>query len=405
MSRDAGARGNPYLEIRAHLRRTRANQYSLNAVTAVLDACDVAWSVWDDPRQLGAPGGRRSLVLYSFMTTDLGWVRDEVAALRRERPGLVLVAGGAHATADPVGTLALGFDHVFAGEAERSLSAFLRQGGEGEAVLRDPDGGPPALDDFPPFGRGRWGPVELSRGCRWGCAFCAVGRRRVRHRSPEVVLAAVERLRAAGRRTVAFITSDALSYGDGLGDLEHLLRGVRALGAGPVLGTFPSEVRPERLTLDAAELLGRYCHNRTVVIGAQSGSDDVLRRLGRGHTVGQVVEAARNARAAGLEPHVDLIVGLPEETLEERLATIALARQLRRETGARIHAHYFHPLPGTLLWGQDPTPLDPETRRALLDLRAGGAEDGYWQEHERWTWRVIEWARRGWIQTPRTPAA
>jgi radical SAM superfamily enzyme YgiQ (UPF0313 family) len=97
---------------------------------------------------------------------------------------------------------------------------------------------------------------------------------------------------------------------------------------------------------------------------------------------------------------VDLIFGLPAETLEERRATAALARRLRQEAGAKIHAHFFHPLPGTPLWGLEPTPLDPETRAFLAGLRRGGAEDGYWQEHERWAWQVLDWARRGWIRTP-----
>lgn len=386
----------------ALVRQTRTNQYTVNVLTAILDGCGVAWETCASPADLCAAAHRArtrgAVALYSFTTPQLPGVRREVRAVRREAPGLVFLAGGPHASADPEGTLALGFDHVCVGEGEETLPAFLEAGGRAEPVLRGRGGGP--LDAFPPFGRGRHGPVELTRGCAFGCGFCAVGRRAPRHRSLASVLESARDLCGRGRPALAFITPDALSYGGGLGALEALLGGVRELGAIPSLGIFPSEVRPERVTPEAAELLRTYCRNRTLVIGAQSGSDDVLRRLGRGHTVEDVERAARVARAAGFLPHVDLIFGLPDESEEDRKATVALARRLRRETGAKVHAHYFHPLPGTPLWGRDPTPLDPATRSFLQELRVAGAEDGHWEEQERWAWEILEWARRGWIRTP-----
>lgn len=388
----------------ALLRQTAVNRYTWNAVAAVLDACDTDWAVADTWEDLCAQadralrGGRRVLAFYSFQTPALVSVRDEVRRLRREVPGAVPCAGGPHATADPEGTLALGFDHVFAGEAEATLPAFLAAGGRGLGVVRQDC--EVAFGAWPAFGGNRVGPVELTRGCPWRCGFCAVGGRKRRHRPPESVLEAAQRLRDRGRRTVTFITPDALSYGEDLGALDGLLADLDGLGLSPSLGIFPSEVRPERVTGEAVGILRRRCRNRALVIGAQSGSDAALRRLGRGHTVGDVERAARTARRGGFLPHVDLIFGLPAETLEERRATVALARRLRQETGAKIHAHFFHPLPGTPLWGLEPTPLDPETRAFLAGLRRGGAEDGYWQEHERWAWQVLDWARRGWIRTP-----
>jgi B12-binding domain/radical SAM domain protein len=271
-------------------------------------------------------------------------------------------------------------------------------------VLRDPDGGPPDLDRYPPFAGPRFGPVEVTRGCPYRCGFCAVGGRSVRHRSADGILAAAERLRASGRRRVVFVTPDALSYGGSLGELEALLAGLRRVGARPSAGSFPSEVRPDRVTPEAVEILARYCENRTLVMGAQSGDDAVLRRLGRGHTVEDVLRAARVARRGGFTPHVDLIFGLPEETPEEQRATVELARTLRREVDARLHVHYFHPLPGTPFWGRDPSPLSGEARAFLGDVRASGAEDGCWPEQERWAWQLVEWSRQGLIRVPRGAA-
>jgi B12-binding domain/radical SAM domain protein len=387
----------------ALLRQTPTNRYTLNAVTAILDCCGVAWVAFDDLDCLAGAASRSPapvLVLYSFMTLRLPEVRREVDQLRVRAPRALLLAGGAHPTADPEGTLASGFHHVFVGEAEETLPAFLSDPAGSSPVLRAAEVRADALDRYPAFGRGRYGPVEMSRGCAFGCAFCAVGGGPQRHRSEAAVLAAVELLQSRGRRTLSFITPDALSYGGGLASLESLLERLERRGAMPSLGIFPSEVRPERVTPEAVALLRRFCRNRALVIGAQSGSDAVLRRLGRGHGVRDVERAACVARQGGFLPHVDLIFGLPGETPEERQSTVDLARRLRRETGAKIHAHYFHSLPGTPLWGREPTPLDRETRRFLGDLRAGGGEDGYWQEQERWAWEILDWGRRGWIRTP-----
>lgn len=389
----------------AVLRESRVNRYTINTLSAILDACGVPWTAAGsrEAAALALAEGPRagSLILYSFMTPHLLDVRAEVQELRDAHPDALFLAGGPHASADPEGTLAAGFDHVFMGEAERTLPAFLAAGIGGEAVIRETDGRFADLDALPSFGGGRWGPVELTRGCRYDCAFCAVASGPVRHRSPAAVLRDAERLAAMDRAKISFVTPDALSYRESLSELELLLSALRSMGMKPVLGTFPSEVRPDRITTEAVDVLRRHCANRTLVIGAQSGSDAVLRRLGRGHTVKHVEEAARIASRAGFTPHVDVIFGLPEESAEEQASTVALADRLVRETGARIHAHYFHPLPGTKYWGQNPSPLGDVARSFLRGLRSAGAEDGWWQEQERWAWQIVEWAERGWIRTPR----
>ncbi len=381
------------------LRETRSNRYSLNWLAAVAAASGVPWRAAATPKALieAASGRGPVLVGYSFMTPDLEEVAREAAELKHRTPHALWVAGGAHPTADPEGTLALGFDRVFVGEADRTFPAFLAEG-DGSRVIRDPEGGPPTLDPYPCFGPERPGPVEITRGCRARCGYCAVGRRRVRHRAPGTVERWTRLLVAEGRRLIRFITPDALGYGWGLEVLEELLARVRAAGGEPVLGAFPSEVRPERVTPEAVHLLGRYCHNRVLVIGAQSGSPRILQRIRRGHTVEHVLEAARIARWGGFLPHVDLIFGLPGETPDDQAATVELARRLIRECGARIHAHYFLPLPGTPLWGHAPAPLYPKTRNFLEQASAGGALDGRWREQQVLAARIRGWAESGRIR-------
>ena len=68
---------------------------------------------------------------------------------------------------------------------------------------------------------------------------------------------------------------------------------------------------------------------RTIELGAQSMCDEVLALSGRGHTVEQTVDAARQIKARGFELILQMMTGLPGDTLERTIETakriIALA--------------------------------------------------------------------------------
>ena len=70
-------------------------------------------------------GGKDSLIGFSFMTPDFGQVREEIEWLRAHLSGNpVFLAGGAHPSGDPGGTLRMGFDFVFIGESEETFPQF-----------------------------------------------------------------------------------------------------------------------------------------------------------------------------------------------------------------------------------------------------------------------------------------
>ena len=147
-------------------------------------------------------------------------------------------------------------------------------------------------------------------------------------------------------------------------------------------GTFPSELRPEHVSPRALALVARYCDNRAVLIGGQSGSDRMLERMGRGHDAASVERAARLAIEAGLAPSVDLIFGFPGEEEVDRAATRALALRLV-EAGARIHAHAFMPLPGTPWAAAPQAKIDARSRILLERLASQGRVHGSWRRQER----------------------
>lgn len=376
------------------LRWTRFNRYTLAALAGLVDERlpEIPVALAAAPAEVEALAqGARTLVAYSFLSPQAPEALAEISRLKaRLGERIVVLAGGPHATACAGEVLEAGADLVFRGEAEESLvselAALLEGRGAPPGTIVDPlPLGP--LDRYPPFalGRGLFAPIELRRGCAGRCAFCQTPRlaAALRERSPEGVLEHGRRMRAKGCRRIHFIAPDALSYGARAGRpdpdlLERFLSSLAATGLEVVFGTFPSEVAPERLARcpEAAAVLRRHVANRRLVIGGQSGSEEVLRRLGRTHTVADIAAAAAVARAAGFEPLVDILFGTPDETRAEREATLALMQRLHREHGARINLHSFLPLPGTPLAGARPARIEPDLLAALGRLTARGVAGG-----------------------------
>jgi B12-binding domain/radical SAM domain protein len=348
--------------------------------------------------------GRRPVVAWSFYSVDADAAAADLAAVRWRTDGALHIAGGVHATAEPLATLQVGFDLVAVGEGEattravfeavargedpRSLRGIAHLDEAGRFVSHGPADRSP-LDTFPSFRHGRWQPIEITRGCIYACAFCQtpyVFKARFRHRSVESVRRHVEAMAAEGSRFVRFLTPTALSYGSegeepNLAAVEELLRATRE-AAGPsariYFGTFPSEVRPEHVTPEALEVLRRWVDNDTIVIGAQSGSERVLEAMRRGHGVAEVERAVRLAVLGGFRPEVDLLLGFPGETRADREASLQLAERLVA-MGARIHSHAMLPLPGTPMRDAVPEPIEDDVATRLARLEAKGAMWGAWR--------------------------
>jgi B12-binding domain/radical SAM domain protein len=299
----------------------------------------------------------------------------------------ITIAGGPHATAcwRQVTDYA---DYVVVGEGEYLLPELLSRIRDGRPVslpgiaTRDtciPPASTVILDAYPAFSRMK-GYVEISRGCPFSCAYCQTPRifgTVIRHRSVESIVKYASRYRDA-----RFVTPNAFAYGsDGTrphpGRLRELLSALRNT---IYFGTFPSEVRPEFITEETLGLVTRYCANTAIQFGAQSGSNAVLQRIGRGHTVEDVVAAVELCTGAGLTPVVDIIVGFPFESDDDQRATADLVRWISRY--GKIHAHSFLPLPGTPLAQSAPRPLSRDLSRLLGSLALGGKLTGSWRSLE-----------------------
>lgn len=364
-------------------------------------------------------GGARVLVLWSFYSPDAAALAEELRQIRAvaDAPSVTHVAGGVHATAEPVQTLDAGWDVAAVGEGESTLLRLVDAVGDPAGIpglaYRDATGAlvrtgkarQRPLDDFRGFSLAwdRFNAIEITRGCVYACRFCQTPfmfSARFRHRSAANVRWHVDRMRERGLRDVRFITPTAMSYGsDGeepnLPAVEELLATCKE-GIGPAgrvfFGSFPSEIRPEHVSPEALRLVRRYCANDNIIVGAQSGSERVLDAAKRGHGVEEIRRAVRLGVAEGFRINVDMIFGMPGESARDAAASLDLARELA-DLGARIHAHTFMPLPGTPWRDAPPGDVDPATISEVDRLSRRGALYGHWQRQRDHAARLAAAAR------------
>jgi radical SAM superfamily enzyme YgiQ (UPF0313 family) len=83
---------------------------------------------------------------------------------------------------------------------------------------------------------------------------------------------------------------------------------------------------------------------RLMIVGYESGDEQILRNIKKGATIDMAKRYTENAHKLGLVIHGDFIVGLPGETRETLRKTIDFAKSLDVET---IQVSIAHAFPGT----------------------------------------------------------
>jgi len=375
------------------------------------------------------------VVAFSFMSSALFTTTQLLkylqAAFADSRQQLLFVAGGPHASGDAAGALAMGFDVVFIGEGEYSFLSFLHRLSEGRRDFQDirglafakgdnidsgiaRTGRAPLIDltaQYPSIGvrHRRLGAIEIGRGCPHACGFCQtpfLHGARMRHRRLENVLEHIEILVGAGFKDIRFITPDALAYNshDGVHPeperLEEALVAMHEVAGTAKLkfGEFPSEMRPEHITPELAQLLNRYSDAAYIAIGAQSGSERMLEAMHREHDVA-AVERAVSCLAKYCSKlkkiYIDFIAGLPGESPnDEELSQKLMERLTRISPKVCIHSHTFMPLPGTPMQYMPPGSVGKTTRAIFEKLSKRGQEWGDWQEQEQIAASITEFRRK-----------
>ena len=163
----------------------------------------------------------------------------------------------------------------------------------------------------------------------------------------EQVARSIERAsagRSAARGFLAYFQAHTNTYGP----VERL----RALYAEaldhPHVVGLDISTRPDCVPDDVLDLIAEFAERTHVwlELGLQSASDDTLRRINRGHTVAEFVDAVERAHARDLRVCAHVIFGFPWETPDMMRATADLVAGLRID-GVKFHSLYC--VPGTPL--------------------------------------------------------
>ncbi len=112
-------------------------------------------------------------------------------------------------------------------------------------------------------------------------------------------------------------------------DLDALITRLKAVFDFSTVQEFTVEAgRPDSITREKLEVLKRHGVTR-ISINPQTMKDETLKLIGRRHTVADVREKFLMAREAGFDNiNMDLIIGLPEEDLEDVRATMEAVKDL-----------------------------------------------------------------------------
>jgi radical SAM superfamily enzyme YgiQ (UPF0313 family) len=327
------------------------------------------------PLQAAVAELKPQVVAFSATTGLHRRVLDLARTLRPYYPGLVLL-GGAHPTYFPEVIQDPGLDLICRGEGEKPLAELLDCLDQGRDFSGVPGlwvkragqvtENPPAdliedLDSIPfpdrslleradPFfHRSAMRRLVTMRGCPYRCAYCYNGTlqdllhghgRYLRQRSVENVLAELRTL--PGPRTINLV-DDTFGVKREWA-LEFLDRYGREFGW-PLIVNARVELLDEEL-IRALKTANCHC----VQIGLESGDAKIREQvLGRKVAEEKILAAGAALHRHGLKFLTYNMIGLPEETLDQALATLALNGRLQVDYP---RVSIFQPYPRTALGDQ-----------------------------------------------------
>jgi len=193
------------------------------------------------------------------------------------------------------------------------------------------------------------GMVTIIEGCNKSCTFCIVPKTRgpERSRTMDVILAEVRHLVEYGFREIELLGQTVNHWRDpeSEADFADLLAAVASTDGVERLRfvtSYPRDFSPRMV-----EQVGRFPNICPYLhLPVQSGSDAVLRRMGRGYSRAQYLDLVRQLRAArpDLALSTDLIVGFPGESDEDFEASLDLLEEVRF---AVVFAFCYSERPGT----------------------------------------------------------
>jgi radical SAM superfamily enzyme YgiQ (UPF0313 family) len=107
--------------------------------------------------------------------------------------------------------------------------------------------------------------------------------------------------------------------------------------------------RVDRISEDLVQLMKRTgCE--WILFGVESADDEILKTIRKGITLDEVRRGVKMATEAGIGVFNSFIIGLPGESWDTALKSLAFGDELYHKYGAKYGFHILSPLPGTELY-------------------------------------------------------
>jgi len=335
------------------------------------------------PEQCVREVTRRRPALILFITGEACWAHDlkQVAAIRRRLPNAQIVATGdfALAAARPFLEAVPWVDAVLlnlftdgilryaaarrAGRPREPIADITYRTGDRiiEGTREEPrliNVPLPRYELFPYrkyhllAGGSRQAATALSSiGCRFTCPFCSASIIRLQLRPIDEVVGELTMLWDLGVRHVHFFDADFLSSRERVRDLSGAIR--KAL---PGL-TWSCQAHVTGLTEESVRAM-RAGGCRAVFVGLESGSDETLKRIGKGITTADATRTVERCHRHGLIVLGFVIIGLPQETEQQMRRTMQYVKDLDLEYAS---FNVPCPIPGTRMHAECGLGVSPDT--------------------------------------------
>lgn len=303
----------------------------------------------------------------------------QLAAVKRERPGMQIAVGGclAQQMRDGIVQRAPWVDAVFGTHNLDVLPALLRRAEHNQEAAIEIEESlkvfPSTLPSVRESVYAAW--VSISVGCNNTCTFCIVPRLRGREqdRQPHEVLEEVEAVVSQGVIEVTLLGQNVNSYGASFRDRGAFAKLLREAGKTPGLERLRfTSPHPAAFTDD---VIAAMAETETVMpslhMPLQSGSDKVLKEMRRSYRSARFSRILSDVRSAIPNAAIttDIIVGFPGETDDDFQRTLDVVEESRF---ASAFTFQYSPRPGTPAAAREdvvPAPVVAERYARLIDLQ------------------------------------
>ncbi|MBF2000142.1 MAG: B12-binding domain-containing radical SAM protein [Synechococcales cyanobacterium M58_A2018_015] len=296
------------------------------------------------------------LVILSAMIVQKQDLLDQIREAKRR--GKKVAVGGPYPTSVPEDSLAAGADYLILDEGEITLPRFVEavQRGEPQGVFRangekpDVTGTPVPRFDLLELDAYDSMSIQFSRGCPFQCEFCDIivlYGRKPRTKTPQQLLAELDRLYELGWRRAIFMVDD--NFIGNKRNVKLLLRELKGwMAERQYPFTFNTEASVDLAQDPELMQLMMECNFNAVFLGIETPDADSLELTKKfQNTRSSLVEAVQTINRAGLRVMAGFIIGFDGEKTGAGDRIIDFVEQTAIPTAV---FGLLQALPNTALW-------------------------------------------------------